>query len=117
MYSVTNGEDALALLNKGNWDLVIADVMMPRMSGYELTARIRERYTMSELPILLLTAYNQEEGIEAGFRVGANDYVAKPMNAIELVSRVKSLIHMKRSTSEKCVWKQLGCKHKSSRIL
>ncbi|MEK4249279.1 ATP-binding protein [Paenibacillus sp. FSL W7-1287] len=101
VYSVTNGEDALALLNKGNWDLVIADVMMPRMSGYELTARIRERYTMSELPILLLTAYNQEEGIEAGFRVGANDYVAKPMNAIELVSRVKSLIHMKRSTSEK----------------
>lgn len=51
-----SGEEALAVLDRRDWDLVISDVMMPRMSGYELTQAIRERFSISELPILLLTA-------------------------------------------------------------
>ncbi|MFO1446356.1 response regulator [Bacillus sp. Bva_UNVM-123] len=96
-----SAEEVLLMLNIGKWDLIIADVMMPKMSGYTLTSRIRERYSMFELPILLLTAYNRDEDIETGFRLGANDYVTKPMNAVELKSRVKSLTKLKRSVSER----------------
>lgn len=99
--TVTSGKEALAMLETGEWDLVIADVMMPNMSGYELTDRIRERFSISQLPVLLLTACNRDEDIEAGFRAGANDYVTKPMNAAELRSRVQSLTELKKSVSDR----------------
>lgn len=100
VFSTTRAEEALSMLKQDKWDLVIADVMMPNMSGYELTACIREKYSISELPVLLLTAYNRDEDIETGFRVGANDYVVKPVNAVELQSRVESLIKLRKSVSE-----------------
>lgn len=95
--TATNGQQALALIDTGEWDLVISDVMMPNMSGYELTQTIRKQFTISELPILLLTARNQPEDIYTGFLSGANDYVAKPMDALELKSRVKALTNLKQS--------------------
>ncbi|MBS4202365.1 response regulator [Bacillus sp. FJAT-49732] len=101
IYTTTSGQNALSMLYGREWDLVIADVMMPNMSGYELTSLIREQYSILELPILLLTAYNRVEDIEAGFQVGANDYVTKPVNALELKSRVQSLTNLKKSVSER----------------
>src|SRR5690625_4138570 len=83
------------------WDLVISDVMMPRMSGYELTRIIRKRFTISELPILLLTARNRPEDIENGFLAGANDYVTKPVDAVELKSRVNALTEVRKSSRER----------------
>lgn len=65
LFSAINGVEALALLETGVWDLIISDVTMPIMSGYELTARIRERFSIAELPVLLLTASNREKDIEA----------------------------------------------------
>lgn len=103
-YSVTkalSGHEALALLAEGDWDLLIADVMMPGMSGYELTEKIRERRAVSELPVLLLTARSQQADMYIGFLVGANDYVTKPADATELKYRIHSLIAMKRSLSER----------------
>lgn len=97
----TSGKDALALLDKESWDLVISDVMMPNMSGYELTQKIRERFTISELPILLLTARSQSEDKQAGFHFGANDYVTKPVEKMELTMRVRSLINLKSSIQER----------------
>ncbi|KQO17197.1 hybrid sensor histidine kinase/response regulator [Paenibacillus sp. Leaf72] len=99
--SLTSGKEALALLDSRKWDLVITDIMMPHMSGYELTRLIRERYALSELPILQLTARNRAEDIAAGFQSGANDYVTKPSNALELKSRVMALIHVNRSMNER----------------
>lgn len=102
-YDVTtclSGLDALNQLARGSWDLVISDVMMPNMSGYELTKRIRERFLASELPILLLTARSQFEDKEVGFRCGANDYVTKPVEKSELTMRVKSLLDIKISVKE-----------------
>ncbi|GGD59762.1 hypothetical protein GCM10010911_17010 [Paenibacillus nasutitermitis] len=96
-----SGKEALKLLEQGRWDLIISDVIMPLMSGYELTARIRERYSLAELPVLLLTASSREEDIEAGFRAGANDYVTKPVHATELMSRVRSLTNLKKSVNER----------------
>ncbi|MFD3257593.1 ATP-binding protein [Paenibacillus lentus] len=99
--TATSGPAALSLLDQLDWDLIISDVMMPNMSGYELTSRIRERHSLSELPVLLLTACSRDEDIEAGFRAGANDYVTKPMKATELKSRVKSLTKLKKSVNER----------------
>jgi two-component system sensor histidine kinase ChiS len=101
MVTVTSGVDALMKLDTDQWDLVITDVMMPHMSGYELTQKIRERFTIAELPILLLTARSQPEDIYTGFMTGANDYVMKPMNAMELKGRVRSLTDLKQSVNER----------------
>jgi sensor histidine kinase YesM len=97
----TSGEEAVALLETSQWDLLIADVMMSRMSGYELARIVRERYSISELPILLLTARNQQEDVYSGFLSGANDYVTKPVDAMELKYRVKALISLKQSVGER----------------
>ncbi|MFD2170761.1 ATP-binding protein [Tumebacillus lipolyticus] len=99
--AVTSGSDAIAKLEAEHYDLVIADVMMPQMSGYELSRTIRKRYSISELPILLLTARSRSEDIYAGFDAGANDYVTKPMDAWELKSRVRALTDLKRSIVER----------------
>lgn len=99
--TVLSGEAALALLDVKEWDLVISDVMMPQMSGYDLTKRIRQRFSLTELPILLLTARSQPTDIENGFLAGANDYVTKPVDALEFKSRVRALTSVKQSMHEK----------------
>ena len=99
--TVTSGREALERLASGTWDLIVADVMMPQMSGYELTEKIRERFSMSELPVLLLTARSGPADIQAGFHAGANDYVTKPVEATELKSRIRALAALKQSVSER----------------
>ena len=97
----TSGKEALDILNKGRFDLVISDVMMPYMSGYELTRKIREWFSISELPILLLTARSQPEDVQAGFNAGANDYVTKPVDKSVLNARVQALTSIKKSINER----------------
>ncbi|WP_176835542.1 MULTISPECIES: ATP-binding protein [unclassified Paenibacillus] len=99
--AVTDGEEALGLLQDQEWDLLITDLMMPRMSGYELTRLIREQYTMPELPVLVLTARTRPEDIENGFLAGANDYVTKPVEARELRARVQALTQLTSSSRER----------------
>ncbi|WP_442602456.1 ATP-binding protein [Paenibacillus sp. KN14-4R] len=96
----TSGKEALALLDTKDWDLVISDVMMPQMSGYELTRMIRERFTLTELPVLLLTARSQPKDIQSGFLAGANDYVTKPVEAVEIKSRIEALTTIKQVVRE-----------------
>ncbi|BAH46828.1 two-component hybrid sensor and regulator [Brevibacillus brevis NBRC 100599] len=97
---VTSGKEALAILGTGEWDLVISDIMMPQMSGYELTRMIRERFTLTELPVLLLTARSQPKDIQSGFLAGANDYVTKPIEGMEIKSRIEALTTIKQSVRE-----------------
>ncbi|MEC4986266.1 MAG: ATP-binding protein, partial [Oscillatoria sp. PMC 1076.18] len=98
-YSVTeanNGEEALALIENGfKPNLILLDVMMPRMTGYEVTEKLRQRFSASELPILLLTAKSQTQDLLTGFEVGANDYLTKPISKDELLTRIKT--HLKLS--------------------
>ncbi|MFW7188387.1 ATP-binding protein [Lysinibacillus sp. BNK-21] len=104
LYNVTtvkSGEEALKMIEFWGWDMVISDVMMPKMSGYELCKTIRERYSIVELPILLLTARTQPIDVYTGFLAGANDYVSKPTNAVELKARVHSLIAQKHANQER----------------
>ncbi|MGV3465581.1 MAG: ATP-binding protein [Heyndrickxia sp.] len=99
--AVTSASEAMSILKTKQYDLIISDVMMPHISGYELTQYIRKQFSVSELPVLLLTARNRTEDILAGFQSGANDYVTKPVDSIELKSRVKALIDLKQSITER----------------
>ncbi|MGK5511334.1 ATP-binding protein [Brevibacillus formosus] len=97
----TSPRDALDLLFTEQWDLLIIDVMMPHMSGYELTQKVREHFSVSELPILLLTARSQSEDVYTGYLSGANDYVCKPVDGMELKYRVWSLTTLKQTVDER----------------
>ena len=85
-----NGFEALEIVEQAEepFDLMILDVMMPKMSGYEVCQKIREQYQPSELPILMLTAKNQVTDLITGFESGANDYLTKPFTKGELLSRI-----------------------------
>lgn len=97
-YQVTitsNGKEALSILDQGKpFDLVLLDVMMPGMSGYEICEHIRKTYLTSELPIILLTAKNRVSDLVIGFNVGANDYLTKPFSKDELLSRIKTHLNL-----------------------
>ncbi|MEM1168418.1 MAG: ATP-binding protein [Cyanobacteria bacterium P01_H01_bin.35] len=100
-YQVTqalNGEEALAALNN-NFDLILLDVMMPNMSGYEVCAKIREKYPAQSLPVLMLTAKNQIADLVMGFQFGANDYLTKPFAKDELLTRIKTHIQLSKITN------------------
>ena len=92
----TNGRDALEMLFESGerFDLILLDVMMPEMSGYEVCKKIRTIYKPTELPVLLLTAKNQIKDLVAGLESGANDYITKPFAMEELRARVKTHLHL-----------------------
>ena len=75
-------------------DLILLDIMMPQMSGYEVARRVRRTFQASELPIIMLTAKNQVSDLVEGFSVGANDYVTKPISKQELLARIKTHLHL-----------------------
>ena len=92
-----NGDEALEALEKNkDIDLVLLDIMMPRMSGYEVCQRIRERYLPSELPVIMITAKNQVSDLVEGLTYGANDYLAKPFSKDEFLARIKTHINLMR---------------------
>ena len=85
----SDGKSALAMLEAGlNPDIILLDVMMPKMTGYEVAAKLRERYPVDSLPILLLTAKTQVQDLVTGLSVGANDYLTKPVSRDELIARM-----------------------------
>jgi len=99
--TVTSSEKALELLQQDDWDLVIIDAMLPYISGYALTEIIREHYSLLELPVLILTARNCSEDVYTSFAHGANDYVTKPINSLELKVRSRALIDLKYSINQR----------------
>ena len=95
---VTNGMDGLQSVYKDRPDLVILDVMMPRMDGWETCTRIRE---ISQVPIIMLTAKDGEADKVKGFQYGVDDYVTKPFSFAELTARVGAVLHrVRRSRPE-----------------
>ncbi|MDY6806375.1 MAG: SpoIIE family protein phosphatase [Cyanobacteriota bacterium] len=97
----TNGMEALEAIENGlKPELVVLDVMMPKMTGYEVTKKIRDRYSASEMPIVLLTAKTQVNDLVHGLKVGANDYLSKPILKDELIARIETHINISRLTAE-----------------
>jgi signal transduction histidine kinase len=110
-YSIITAADGIEALNKVSKykqiDMVILDITMPKMSGYEVCRKIRQKYSMIEMPILMLSARQKAEIIETGFKAGANDFLCKPIDRAELKARVNTLLELKKSinkiiTSEMC---------------
>lgn len=80
-------------LNITSFDLIIIDVMMPGMSGFQLVQELKIDYIYSQIPIIFLTALNSEEDTLKGFDLGADDYIAKPFSIKELIARVKAVLN------------------------
>ena len=103
-YNIETAMEAITALEKLENgltpDLILLDVMLPVMSGYEACKIIRKTYSEYELPIIMLTAKNKPKDIVTGIEAGANDYISKPINREVLIARVKSLISMKNSVQE-----------------
>jgi DNA-binding response OmpR family regulator len=87
-----DGQEAFELATERTPDLMVLDVMMPRLDGYELTRRVREEDSLRSVPVILLTARSQESDVSRGFDVGADDYLKKPFNPDELVARVRAVL-------------------------
>lgn len=98
-YEATNGEEALEVLDKNFTDLVITDIMMPKMDGFELVKELRE--SKYNVPILLITAKGGIEDKKCGFTLGADDYMVKPIDIEELALRVQVLLRRAQTTNEK----------------
>ncbi len=97
----TDGQEALALLERGfNPDIILLDVMMPRMTGYEVIQVIRQQISADRLPIILLSARNQPEDIVLGLEVGANDYLIKPIRKDELLARIHTHLQIRQLEKE-----------------
>ncbi|MEQ9484275.1 response regulator [Coleofasciculus sp. F4-SAH-05] len=93
----TNGMEALAKIERGFIpDLVILDIMMPKMSGYEVCQKIRQRFPATEMPIIMLTAKEQVSDLVEGLSVGANDYLTKPISKHELIARIKTHLYLSK---------------------
>lgn len=96
--AVNRGRKALDLIDSNyEFYLVILDITMPDLNGYEVLRQVRERFTPSELPILMLTARNRIDDMRIALEAGANDFIGKPYEAEELMARVQSLIRLKAS--------------------
>lgn len=96
------GRDALEIVDKQRPDLILLDIMMPIMDGHEVARRLRELPDKADIPIIFLSALNSTEDIVQGFKLGAADYVSKPFNKDELLTRINhqvSLIDAKRTIS------------------
>jgi two-component system, sensor histidine kinase LadS len=94
--SCVDGFSALNIIYNQRIDLVLLDLMMPTMSGYEVAENIRNKYSLSNLPIIILTAKNQIKDILDSFKFGANDYIEKPFSGDELRVRVKTQLDLKK---------------------
>jgi len=93
--TAASGAEALRLAYREHPDLVVLDVMMPGMDGWEVTARLRE---LSDIPIILLTGKGAEADKLRGFRLGVDDYVVKPFSFAELSARIQAILHRVRRT-------------------
>ncbi len=94
----TKGSTALKLIQQRQPDLILLDVYMPEMDGFEVCKTLKSNPDYSTIPIIFLTSSNDEDSIKKGFELGAQDYVVKPFNISELLARVHTHIKLKRQT-------------------
>ena len=95
-----SGRDALAICDRGDIDIVLLDVMMPEMDGFEVCRRLKASHKTHHIPVLMVTALDQPSDRVRGLDVGADDFLTKPVDDIQLMARVKSLVRLKALTDE-----------------
>lgn len=99
VFTAENGKDALDVMDREHIDLVVLDIMMPKMDGYEFTRTLREND--NNLPILMVSAKQLSADKQKGFLVGTDDYITKPIDEIEMLLRIKALLRRARIASER----------------
>ncbi|MEL7273083.1 MAG: PleD family two-component system response regulator [Pseudomonadota bacterium] len=98
--TATNGPDALEICQSGQCDMVLLDVMMPGMDGYEVCRRLKADARTAHLPVIMVTALDQPSDKLEGLEAGADEFLTKPVNDLALTTRVKSLARLKMVTDE-----------------
>ncbi|MBC8289897.1 MAG: response regulator [Planctomycetes bacterium] len=96
-----DGQETLEKVAELQPDLILLDIMMPRMSGYEVCKQLKEDAATSGIPILMVTALNEMGDIEKAVNAGCDDFLTKPVNRLELTTRVKSLLRVRHLTNER----------------
>lgn len=92
----TGGPQALEMIETIVPDLILLDIMMPEMSGYEVCRKLKENHISSDIPVIFLTAKNETEDIVEGFEAGGIDFITKPFNSSELLARVNTYLQLKK---------------------
>jgi DNA-binding response OmpR family regulator len=92
LITASNGEEAVQKAASEKPDLILLDVVMPRMSGFEVCRLIRDNPELQHIPIIMVTTRGEAANVETGWVVGCTDYVTKPINAVELLAKVRSLL-------------------------
>ncbi len=100
VFSASNGADALSILDNEQIDLMLLDIMMPGIDGFEVCQRVKSNPALAHIPIIMVTALDQMADRVKGLEAGADDFLTKPVNEMQLLSRVKSLIRLKMLTDE-----------------
>ncbi len=98
VFTAENGEDAMDVMDKEHIDLVVLDIMMPKMDGYAFTRILRE--SNNNLPVLMVSAKQLPADKQKGFLVGTDDYMTKPIDEVEMLLRIKALLRRARIASE-----------------
>jgi len=96
--SATSGIEALDIVRKKLPDLVLLDVMMPKISGFEVCRRVKNDPQTADIPIIMVTALNELADIEKAINSGTDDFLSKPVNKWELITRVKTMLKLKHLT-------------------
>jgi two-component system alkaline phosphatase synthesis response regulator PhoP len=95
-----DGLEAMEIVAKSPPDLILLDVMMPKMSGFEVCKRLKNDPKTSDIPIIMVTALNEYGDIERAIDVGTDDFLSKPINKLELLTRVKTMLKLKHLTDK-----------------
>lgn len=93
-----DGPEALEIVKKDKPDLILLDIMMPKMSGFEVCRRIKNDSATTHIPIIMVTALNEYGDMQRGVDCGTDDFVSKPVNKIELLTRVRTMLKLKHIT-------------------
>lgn len=109
----SNGEEALNLIQNNSYDLLILDIMMPKLDGFSLCKKINDK----DIPIIILSARTDEFDKLMGFDLGIDDYITKPFSPKELIARIKAVLKRKKTSSQKFVYETLEVDFTSHNIM
>ena len=98
--TATDGPEALEKVQQADYNLILLDIMMPKMSGFEVCPKLKSDPRTRDVPVIMVTALNELHDIERAVASGTDDFVSKPVNRLELLTRVKSLLRVSHLKNE-----------------